>query len=93
MQFKSHIVILSCTVSFSISHNALNFAEESVIRFDQLRNARYHHLPKSMMISEESMSENEDLMVVPLTWPSKMVNTFFRKVDEKSMEKKSSQAK
>ena len=46
-----------------------------------------------MMTSEESMSENEELMIVPLTWRSKMVTTFFRKLDEKSMEKKSSQAK
>ena len=46
-----------------------------------------------MMTSEENMSENEDLMIVPLTWCSKMVTIFFRKLDEKSMEKKSSQAK
>ena len=29
-----------------------------------------------MMTSEESMSENEELMIVPLTWRSKMVTTF-----------------
>ena len=46
-----------------------------------------------MMTSEESMSESEDLVIIPLTWRSQMVTTFFKKLDDKSLELKSPQAK
>jgi len=38
-----------------------------------------------MMTSEESVSESEDLAIIPLAWQSQMVTNFFKRLDEKSL--------
>lgn len=46
-----------------------------------------------IMSSEESDSNNDDIIVTPLEWRSGIVNRFLTKLDEKALELKSSQAK
>ena len=50
-------------------------------------------LQPDVMSSEESGQEGEDMFVRKLPWRSELVNNFFGELDERSLEKKTAQAK
>lgn len=50
-------------------------------------------LQPDTMSSEESDTDSEDVFIKPIPWRAECVNSFFLQLDEKRMERKTSQAK